>query len=86
MSRSDALAAARDKADAAFDLFRVLDLLFLTFHDRDIGPEGDTLRESLKNVDEMADYLKCKISDSKTWLLWGTANLFSHPRFMSGGR
>jgi xylose isomerase len=84
MNRSDALAAARDKADAAFDLFRVLDLPFFTFHDKDIAPEGDTLRESLNNVHEMADYLKGKMSHSKTRLLWGTANLFSHPRFMSG--
>ncbi len=71
MNRSDALAAARDKADAAFDLFRVLDLAFFTFHDRDIAPEGDTLRESLKNVHEMADYLTDKMSHSNTRLLWG---------------
>ncbi len=84
MTRCDTLAAARDKADAAFDLFRVLDLPFFTFHDRDIAPEGDSLRQSLKNFYEMADYLKTKMSSSKTKLLWGTANLFSHPRFMSG--
>src|SRR5277367_3569154 len=84
MSRCDTLATARDKADAAFDLFRVLDLPFFTFHDRDIAPEGDSLRQSLKNFYEMADYFKTKMSFSKTKLLWGTANLFSHPRFMSG--
>src|SRR3984885_10738183 len=84
MNRADAMQAARDKADAAFDLFRVLDLPFFTFHDRDIAPEGDSLRESLKNVHEIADYLGTKMTGSKTRLLWGTANLFSHPRFMSG--
>jgi len=84
MDRTDCLAAARDKADAAFDLFRVLDLPFFTFHDRDIAPEGATLSESLKNVHEIADYLQTKMASSKTRLLWGTANLFSHPRFMSG--
>jgi xylose isomerase len=84
MDRCDAMQAARDKADAAFDLFRVLDLPFFTFHDRDIAPEGDTLRESLRNVHEIADYLAAKMSGSTTRLLWGTANLFSHPRFMSG--
>lgn len=84
MNRSDDLQAAREKADAAFDLFRVLDLPFFTFHDRDIAPEGESLRESLKNVHEIADYLQTKMSASKTRLLWGTANLFSHPRFMSG--
>jgi xylose isomerase len=84
MNRTDAMQAARDKADAAFDLFRVLDLPFFTFHDRDVAPEGDSLRESLKNVHEMADYFAAKMSSSRTCLLWGTANLFSHPRFMSG--
>jgi xylose isomerase len=84
MNRCDAMQAAREKADAAVDLFRVLDLPFFTFHDRDITPEGDTLRESLDNFHQMADYLGSKMSNSKTRLLWGTANLFGHPRFMSG--
>jgi xylose isomerase len=84
MNRCDAMQAAREKADGAFDLFRVLDLPFFTFHDRDIAPEGDTLRESLDNFHQMADYLGSKMSNSKTRLLWGTANLFGHPRFMSG--
>jgi xylose isomerase len=84
MNRTDAMEAARDKADAAFDLFRVLDLPFFTFHDRDVAPEGDSLSESLKNVHEIADYFATKMSSSKTRLLWGTANLFSNPRFMSG--
>src|ERR1700761_3832336 len=84
MDRSDAMPAAQDKADAAFDLFRVLDLPFYTFHDRDITPDGDTLRESIANLHGMSDYLAKKMESSKTRLLWGTANLFSHPRFMSG--
>lgn len=84
MNGNDPMAAARDKADAAFDLFRVLDIPFFTFHDRDVAPEGETLRESLRNFHAMADYLATKMSVSKTRLLWGTANLFSHPRFMSG--
>ncbi|MBB5319418.1 xylose isomerase [Tunturibacter empetritectus] len=84
MDRSDAMQAAQDKADAAFDLFRVLDLPFYTFHDRDITPDGQTLRESITNLHSMSDYLAKKMESSKTRLLWGTANLFSHPRFMSG--
>lgn len=84
MKGDDALAAAREKADAAFDLFRVLDLPFFTFHDRDIAPDSDTLKDSLAYTHEMAGYLKQKMASSKTKLLWGTANLFSHPRFMSG--
>ncbi len=81
---ADPMQAARDKADAAFDLFRVLDLPFFTFHDRDIAPEADTLSASLKNFHAMADYLGTRMTDSKAKLLWGTANLFSNPRFMSG--
>jgi xylose isomerase len=84
MDRSDAMRAAQDKADAAFDLFRVLDLPFYTFHDRDVTPEGESLRESIANLHSMSDYLAKKMESSKTRLLWGTANLFSHPRFMSG--
>jgi xylose isomerase len=84
MLASDAMAAARNKADAAFDLFRVLDLPFYTFHDRDIAPEGDSLAESLRNFHVMAEYLADKMSTHKAKLLWGTANLFSHPRFMAG--
>ncbi len=84
MDRPDAMAAARDKADAAFDLFRVLDVPFFTFHDRDIAPEGDGLRGSLRNFHEMVDHLGTAMQGSRTRLLWGTANLFSHPRFMAG--
>ena len=84
MNRTDAMPAARDKADAAFDFFRVLDLPFFTFHDRDIAPEGDDLRSSLSNFHDMVDYLAKKMETSECKLLWGTANLFSHPRFMSG--
>ena len=80
----DPMQAAKAKADAAFDLFRVLDLPFFTFHDRDIAPEGTTLAESLANFHTMADYLGEKMGTSSTRLLWGTANLFSHPRFMAG--
>ncbi len=84
MTGTDAMQAAKDKADAAFDLFRILDLPFYCFHDRDIVHEGNTLSETLKNLHTIADYLQQKQESSKTKLLWGTANLFSHPRFMSG--
>ncbi len=84
MVTGDALAQARAKADAAFELFRVLDLPFFCFHDADIAPAGDTLKETLANLHTMADYLGEKMEGSSTKLLWGTANLFSHPRFMAG--
>lgn len=78
------MAAAKIKADAAFELFRVLDLPFYTFHDRDIVHEGATLKETLANLDTMAGYLAERMKTYRTKLLWGTANLFSHPRFMAG--
>jgi xylose isomerase len=84
MLNSDPMRGARLKADAAFDLFRVLDLPFFTFHDRDIAPEGNSLGESLANFHAMVDYLSEKMAASSSRLLWGTANLFSHPRFMAG--
>ena len=80
----DPMTAARAKADAAFDLFRVLDVPFYTFHDRDIAPEGDGLAGTLANTRAIGDYLAEKQAASGMKLLWGTANLFSHPRFMAG--
>lgn len=84
MSTGDPIAQAKVKADAAFELFRVLDLPFYCFHDADIAPAGETLADTLKNLHIMADYLFEKMTEYKTKLLWGTANLFSHPRFMAG--
>jgi len=80
----EGIARAKEKADAALELFRVLDLPFFCFHDRDIVPEGASLQETLSNLHTLADYLQKKMETSPTRLLWGTANLFSHRRFMSG--
>jgi xylose isomerase len=80
----DPIQLAKIKADAAFDLFRVLDLPFYCWHDADIAPGGDTLAETLANFHTMIDYLEEKMASHSTKLLWGTANLFSHPRFMAG--
>lgn len=81
----ETMEGARLKADVAFEMFDILDAPFFCFHDRDIAPEGDTLAESNRNVSEIADIFAAKMQTSKTRLLWGTANLFSHKRFMSGG-
>ena len=80
----DAMHRARLKADTAFKMYDLLGVPFFTFHDRDIAPEGETLAESNRNVQEMADYFAKKMETSKARLLWGTANLFSNRRFMSG--
>ena len=75
---------ARLKADVAFEMFDLLNAPFFCWHDADIRPEGDTFAESLRNFEEIIDYFGTKMESSKTKLLWGTANLFGHRRFMSG--
>lgn len=80
----DSLDAARAKADVAFELFDILGAPFYCFHDADIRPEGATLAESLRNLDAMIDYLAAKQEKHRTRLLWGTANMFTHRRWMAG--
>lgn len=75
---------ARMKADVAFEMFNLLNVPFFCWHDADIRPEGDSFAESLRNFEEIIDYLGAKMDGAKTKLLWGTANMFSHRRFMSG--
>jgi len=80
----DPMRLALHKADVAFEMFQVLDVPFFTFHDRDIAPEGATLAESNDNVRCVADVFQRKMEQTGVRLLWGTANLFSHPRYMAG--
>ncbi len=80
----DGMAAARQKADVAFEMFRLLNVPFFTFHDRDIAPEGETLAESNRNVRAIGEVFAKKMEKAKVRLLWGTANLFSNRRYMAG--
>src|SRR5437868_7076178 len=80
----DPMALARAKADVAFELFRLLDVPFFTFHDVDAAPEGASLKESIYNLDIMAEIFLEKMAASKVRLLWGTANLFSNRRYIAG--
>jgi xylose isomerase len=75
---------ALQKAEVAFELFSLLGVPFFTFHDRDIAPEGRTLAESNDNVRRVADVFERRMAETGVRLLWGTANLFSHPRYMAG--
>ncbi len=75
---------AKLKADVAFEMFDILGAPFYCFHDADARPEGATFAESRRNLEEIVDYLGIKQTNHKTQLLWGTANLFSHRRWMSG--
>jgi xylose isomerase len=81
---ADPMAAAKAKADAAFEFFQKLGAPYYCFHDRDVAPEGATPRDSVNNLHAMVDVLAVKQQATGMKLLWGTANLFSHRRFMSG--
>jgi len=80
----DPMAQALQKADVAFELFRLLRAPFFTFHDRDIAPEGATLAESNANVKRVGEVFARKMQDSGAKLLWGTANLTANRRYMAG--
>jgi len=75
---------ARLKADVAFEMLQLLGVPFFCFHDRDVAPEGETLAESNRNVREVAEVFAGKMEQTGVRLLWGTANLFSHRRYMAG--
>ena len=75
---------AKLKADAAFEMFDILDVPFFCFHDADVRPEGNNFSENTDNLNEIIDYFAEKMVHSNTKLLWGTANLFSNRRYMSG--
>jgi xylose isomerase len=81
---ADPMAAARQKMDAAFEFFTKLGVPFFCFHDVDIAPEGDTFSESARNLEAMVEYAEKKMAETGVKVLWGTANLFSHPRYAAG--
>ena len=84
MKASSPMQAAKDKLDAAFEFVGKLGVPFYCFHDRDIAPEGNSVAESEKNLQEIVALAKQKQAASGIKLLWGTANMFSHPRYMNG--
>jgi len=81
---SDEMAAAKLKADVAFEMFTALGVPYFCFHDADIRPEGNNFSENTRNLEEMIDVIEEKMSETGVKLLWGTANLFSHRRYMAG--
>jgi xylose isomerase len=81
---SDAIQAAKDKADAAFEFISKMGFEYYCFHDYDLIREGATFKESEQRLSTIVDYLKEKQKASKIKLLWGTANCFSNPRYMNG--
>ncbi len=75
---------ARNKMDAAFEFITKLGVPYYCFHDFDLIDEGKTVAESEKRLQTIVDYAKQKQADSGVKLLWGTANVFSNPRYMNG--
>jgi xylose isomerase len=80
----DAMALAEERAYAAFEFLDKMGLDYFCFHDRDIAPEGETLAETNKNLDQIVRLIKKLMSDTGKKLLWGTASLFYHPRYVHG--
>jgi xylose isomerase len=80
----DEIQAAKDKADAAFEFITKLGVPFYCFHDVDASPDAEDIATYEKNLQTVTAYLKEKQKASGVKLLWGTANLFSHPRYMNG--
>jgi xylose isomerase len=76
--------SALAKADAAFELMQKLGIEYYCFHDRDIAPEADTLEETNARLDLISDRLLALQKKTGIKVLWGTANLFSNPRFQNG--
>lgn len=75
---------AKARVEAAFEFFEKLNVPFFCFHDVDIAPEGETLKETNENLDIIVTMIEEYMKTSKTKLLWNTANMFSHPRFVHG--
>lgn len=84
LGAGDPMAQAEHKTDVAFELFSKLGVPFFCFHDRDVAPEGETFAESCDAFDRIADRIAGHMERTGLRLLWGTANLFGHPRYAAG--
>lgn len=84
LTASDPIRQAKDKMDAAFEFITKIGAPYYCFHDFDVVAEGSTIKESESRLQAMVDYARDKMNESGVKLLWGTANLFSNPRYMNG--
>ncbi|MFA9456955.1 xylose isomerase [Halalkalibacter sp. AB-rgal2] len=75
---------AKARVEAAFEFFEKLGVPYFCFHDFDVAPEADTLKETNKNLDEIIAMIQNYMKTSKVKLLWNTANMFTHPRYVGG--
>jgi len=81
---TDPMDKAHARVDAAFELMQKLGLKYFCFHDRDVAPEGDTLESTNRNLDIIVKHISENMKTTGIKLLWGTANLFAHPRYVHG--
>ena len=84
LASNDAVQCAKDKMDAAFEFITKIGAPYYCFHDVDVVDEGNTFAEFEKRLQTITEYAKGKMDESGVKLLWGTANLFSNPRYMNG--
>lgn len=75
---------AKAKVDAGFEFMQKLGIEYFCFHDVDLVPEADDINETNARLDEITDYILEKMNKTGIKCLWGTANMFSNPRFMNG--
>ena len=83
-AKGDAVERAKDKMDAAFEFMTKMNLPYYCFHDVDVVDYTNDINENDRRLQAMVEYAKQKQQDSGVKLLWGTANLFSHKRYMNG--
>ena len=81
---SDPMQKAKDKMDAAFEFITKMGIPYYCFHDIDLVDEGNLFKDYEKRLKTMVDYASKKQKESGVKLLWGTANVFSNPRYMNG--
>lgn len=84
LKASDPITKAKEKMDAAFEFISKLGVPYYCFHDFDLIEEGATIEESEARIKTIVEYAKEKQAESGVKLLWGTANVFSNPRYMNG--
>jgi len=78
------MAHAKAKVDAGFEFMEKLGIKYFCFHDVDLVPEADDIKETNARLDEISDYILEKMKGADIKCLWGTANMFSNPRFVNG--
>lgn len=78
------MAHAKAKVDAGFEMMQKLGIDYFCFHDTDLVPEAEDIKETNRHLDEITDYMLVKMQETGIKCMWGTANMFSNPRFMNG--